>query len=218
MRATLATDDTLFFGAKTKVNDGTDTVVAVKTSDGSKKWTYFTDNLMWNFSPSTPGDGGLIFSSACGHVMRLSSDGKLMWEAGTEHHLKMCVPGGGALGPNGLFYAEYSEGATGNAVDAYNLADGSHVWRKDLPYRAAQYPAVGHLGPNGPLAVVVPMGDNPVPPLPPGTWSWHSTQVPVRRFGYPKTRRFYMPWQPVSMMCTTSPTVLFATLTPRLSL
>jgi len=165
----------LWFGAATAVGDGTDTVVAASASDGSMLWKYVTDHVMWNFSPSTPGDGTLLFSSQCGTVFRISSEGKLMWKAGRNHQYDECVPAGGALGPNGIFYSEFNEGAgsmlqsqgaTNNTLAAYNVTDGSLVWERNLPYRAAQYPAVGKLGPDGPLAVVAPLGDNPMPPRP----------------------------------------------------
>jgi len=158
----------MFFGAMTNISSGTDTVVAVSASDGSALWEYFAGETMWNFSPSTPGDGTLLFSSSCGAVFRISFEGKLMWKAGPSHPGMMCVPAGGALGPNGIFYSEYNEGEgnTDNTLAAYSVTDGSLVWKKSLPYRAAQYPAIGKLGPDGPLAVVAAVGDNPLPPMP----------------------------------------------------
>jgi hypothetical protein len=162
--AVLVADDILFFGAHSQGKDGADTVVAASASDGSLLWQYGTDELMWNFKPSTPGDRSLIFSSTCGAVFRISFEGKLIWRAGTNLPGKMCVPAGGAMGPNGIFYSEYSDGT--DTLAAYNVTDGSLVWKKQLPYRAAQYPAVGKLGPDGPLAVVAALGDNPMLPMP----------------------------------------------------
>merc|ERR1719210_3011874 len=109
--AILVQNNTIWFGAKSPIiGDGTDTVVAASASDGSVRWQYVTDEVMWNFSPSTPGDGSLLFSSTCGAVFRLSFEGALLWRAGTRHHRhQQCVPGGGALGPNGLFYVEYND-------------------------------------------------------------------------------------------------------------
>jgi len=171
--AILVDRDTLWFGAHTPDNAGTDTVVAASASDGRVMWQYVTDETMWNFSPSTPGDGSLLFSSMCGAVFRISSEGKLMWKAGTSHPHTQCVPAGGAVGPNGMFYSEYNEGGgpnglsgVNNTLAAYNIEDGSLVWKRNLPYRAAQYPAIGKLGPDGPLAVVAAVGDNPLPPMP----------------------------------------------------
>jgi len=158
----------IFFGGRTDVPDGTDTVVAANASDGSFLWEYFAGETMWNFSPSTPGDDTLLFSSTCGAVFRISFGGDLIWKAGPSHPGEMCVPAGGALGPNGIFYAEYNEGESTmtDTLAAYNVADGSLVWKRNLPYRAAQYPAVGKLGPDGPLAVLAPLGDNAQPPMP----------------------------------------------------
>merc|ERR1712037_1071379 len=140
----LVAGDIMFFGAYSTrtLDDGTDTVVAANASDGDLLWTYYAGETMWNFSPSTPGDGSLLFSGTCGAVFRISFQGELIWKAGPSHPGKMCVPGGGAVGPNGIFYAEYNEGtkSPSDTLVAYNISDGSVVWRKNLPYRAAQYP------------------------------------------------------------------------------
>merc|ERR1719433_907686 len=156
---------TMVFGAGTLLRDGTDTVAAVSATDGSVLWKYLAGEIMWNFSPATPGDGTWLFSSMCGAVFRISSEGKLIWKVGRSHPMKGCVPAGGALGPNGIFYAEYNEGdgvvGINNTVAAYRVTDGSLVWQATLPYRAAQYPAVGKVGPDGRLAVVAALGDNP---------------------------------------------------------
>jgi len=177
--ALLITNNTMFFGARTLIADGTDTVIAANASDGSVLWKYVVGETMWNFSPSTPGDGTLLFSSSCGAVFRLSFQGELIWKAGQSHPGSVCTVAGGALGPNGIFYAEYNEAPrallaldplstlfprSNDTLAAYNVTDGSLVWKRNLPYRAAQYPAVGKLGRDGPLAVVAPLGDNPMPP------------------------------------------------------
>mmetsp|Transcript_62593 Transcript_62593/g.137728 ORF Transcript_62593/g.137728 Transcript_62593/m.137728 type:complete len:478 (-) Transcript_62593:132-1565(-) len=163
-------DGIIFFGARTKNSSSpySDTLIAASASDGSTLWSYVVGEVIWNFSPSTPGDGTLLFSGSCGAVFRISFEGKLMWKAGPSHPGMMCVPAGGALGPNGIFYSEYNEGEgnTDNTLAAYSVTDGSLVWKKSLPYRAAQYPAIGKLGPDGPLAVVAAVGDNPLPPMP----------------------------------------------------
>jgi len=164
-------NDTLLFASTTNSSmGGPDTLVAVSTVDGNQLWEFVTDTVMWNFMPSFPGDGSVLFSSTCGTVFRLSLEGKLLWREGAGHDTT-CVPAGGASGPNGLFYAEYQEGRQNGEegepaswVAAHNISDGSLVWKKKLPYRAAQYPAVGQLGPGGPLAVLAAMGDNPMPP------------------------------------------------------
>mmetsp|Transcript_134032 Transcript_134032/g.218219 ORF Transcript_134032/g.218219 Transcript_134032/m.218219 type:complete len:522 (+) Transcript_134032:89-1654(+) len=169
----LVANDTLFLGART-FSDGSDTVLAANASDGSLLWKYFAGEVMWNFSPSTPGDGTLLFSSTCGAVFRISFQGELIWKVGRSHPGVFCTVSGGALGPNGIYYAEYSEGEKGafnassinDTLAAYNVTDGSLVWKRNLPYRAAQYPAVGKLGRDGPLAVVAPLGDNPQQPGP----------------------------------------------------
>mmetsp|Transcript_105674 Transcript_105674/g.235917 ORF Transcript_105674/g.235917 Transcript_105674/m.235917 type:complete len:478 (-) Transcript_105674:144-1577(-) len=163
-------DGIIFFGARTKNSSSpySDTLIAASASDGSTLWSYVVGEVIWNFSPSTPGDGTLLFSGSCGAVFRISFEGKLIWKVGPSHPGTVCVPSGGALGPNGIFYAEYNEGddTMSDTMAAYNVTDGSLVWKRSLPYRAAQYPAVGKLGPDGPLAVVAAVGDNPLPPMP----------------------------------------------------
>jgi len=163
-------NDRLFFGSVTNSSmAGPDTLVAVSAMDGSYLWDFVTDAVVWNFMPSFPGDGSVVFSSTCGTVFRLSLEGKLLWRVGAGHD-RSCVPAGGASGPNGLFYSEYREGTEDSAasyVAARNISDGSLVWKRKLPYRAAQYPALGQLGPGGPLAVLAAMGDNPMPPITP---------------------------------------------------
>lgn len=163
-------DGHMFFGINRGGQDGTDTVVAASASDGAYLWEYQTDEITWNFSPAFPNDGSLLFASSCGAVFRLSFNGSLLWRAGkgkpqgTEEHL--CVPGGGTLGPNGVFYTETSQNSDMRSEDgtlaAWNVTDGSLLWERSLPLRAAQYPSVGRLGKDGPLAVVAGLGDNPM--------------------------------------------------------
>ena len=74
------------------------------------------------------------------------------------------------MGPNGIFFAESNanKNATAGRVVAYDASNGQKLWQKDLDegYEGIQYPAVGRLGPNGKLAVVVGVGQNPsFPPL-----------------------------------------------------
>jgi len=164
-------NNTIIFGVLTNklLDGGTDTVTAVSGTDGTLLWQYVTDEVMWNFAPATPGDGSILFAGSCGAVFRISSGGELIWKAGPFNpgH-SMCTMAGGALGPNGIFYSQYSEDdSNNNTLAAHNITDGALLWSKQLPYHALQYPAVGHLGATGPLVVAVPMGDTLLPPLPP---------------------------------------------------
>jgi len=118
---------------------------------------------MWNFVPSTPGDGSLLFSTSCGNVFRISFEGELIWKVQAGEVYSDCGPTGGVMGPNGIFYTMYGGK---DQMAAYNATDGSLVWKKNLPYRPDQFPAVGKLGHDGPLAVVAPLGDDPTGPKP----------------------------------------------------
>lgn len=157
----------LIFGAQRGKAAGNNLVVAANATNGDPLWEYYTDDVFWNFSPSAHSDGSLIFSCSCGATFRISSEGKEIWVAGLRHSgSKMCTPSGGTLGPNGLFYAEYSQADDDNdgVLAAYQLSDGALKWKKHLGRRGSQYPAVGML--NGHLAVIATVGDNPAPPLP----------------------------------------------------
>eukprot|EP00930_Biecheleria_cincta_P019947 TRINITY_DN150_c0_g1_i1.p1 TRINITY_DN150_c0_g1~~TRINITY_DN150_c0_g1_i1.p1 ORF type:complete len:328 (-),score=57.98 TRINITY_DN150_c0_g1_i1:173-1156(-) len=166
-------NDTIIFGAitnKAAYDSGTDTVIAASAADGTMLWQYVTDEIMWNFSPATSGDGSIFLAGSCGAVFRISLEGELMWKAGPSNpgH-PMCTMAGGALGPNGIFYSQYSDSvlSNNNTLAAYNITDGALLWSKQLPYHALQYPAVGHLGAQGPLVVAVPLGDTLMPPMGP---------------------------------------------------
>eukprot|EP00930_Biecheleria_cincta_P074596 TRINITY_DN6180_c0_g1_i5.p1 TRINITY_DN6180_c0_g1~~TRINITY_DN6180_c0_g1_i5.p1 ORF type:complete len:505 (-),score=54.29 TRINITY_DN6180_c0_g1_i5:43-1557(-) len=142
------------------------TLYAVSTQDGAPFWKYIADEATWNFQGSTPGDGTILFGSQCGRAYRITFGGALVWKSGptpsTTPGVK-CSTGGGALGPNGVFYVNSNHFAdpTGGAyVDAYRVSDGTLLWSKkfDARHQGWQYPAVGKLGPGGPLAVVAPVG------------------------------------------------------------
>jgi len=135
------------------------------------------DVLVWNFAPSVADDNSLIFASSCGTVHKVDFDGRLLWKAVPAAQQKgelnvakhgekgFCSAGGGAVGPNGLFYTQWSSGTLQRTTHfaAYRVSTGEPVWTKDLAYGSklanAQYPAVGMLGRDGPLAVVAAVGD-----------------------------------------------------------
>ena len=173
----LAVNEMLILPYRTKLTNGEEDglntlgggangVRAVSLNNGTHLWDYVTDQLMWNFAPSTPGDGTLIFSSCCGAVFRISLEkGETIWKTEAPNGIKntFCGTGGGALGPNGIFYSEFnthhflaSEEKRG-MVAAHNVTDGAKLWERKMEkgYDGIQYPAVGKLGPKGKLSVVV---------------------------------------------------------------
>eukprot|EP00438_Fugacium_kawagutii_P000260 Skav212305 [mRNA] locus=scaffold732:735289:736510:- [translate_table: standard] len=193
--ALLAVRDTLVMpyaapletNATEPVLSGANGLRAVSTNNGTHLWDFSTDEIFWNFAPSTTVDEeSLIFSATCGAVFRISLDsGEVIFESHPELDVaasgldvsggpwyvqKMCGTGGGSLGPNGIFYAEYNrdKNATAGRVVAYNASNGKLLWHKDLAdgYLGIQYPAVGRLGPAGKVAVVVGVGQNPWLPKP----------------------------------------------------
>lgn len=147
---------------------------AVSTGNGTHLWDFQTDDIFWNFAPSAIDDSSLIFSASCGAVYRLSlSTGQVIWKVSSPHPDPwpfMCGTGGGAIGPNGIFYAEsnVNKSAKAGRVAAYDASNGQKLWQKNMDegYEGIHYPAVGRLGPNGKLAVVVGVGQNTgLPPL-----------------------------------------------------
>lgn len=169
---------TVVMALKSGALPGNDMMYAVNSSDGGYLWDYVADDIFWNWTPSTPGDGTLLAASSCGAVFRITFGGELVWRVGnaTPGYHEHCCTGGGALGPNSVFYVENNiEGptpSTGGDVSAYQVSDGKLLWRRSFAHdtsaqfqpSGAQYPAVGRLGSDGPLAVVVALGLNTFPP------------------------------------------------------
>lgn len=143
---------------------GNTQVTAVNASSGDHLWNYQVDGVIWNFSPAITEDGSLLFATSCGEALRLDSSGRLRWRAGDRRPGKFCSPGGGALGPNGIFYNQWSLGS-GARIAARRASDGTLLWSKSIEYNdgGTQYPAIGRLGSEGPLALVVAIGDQPMP-------------------------------------------------------
>jgi len=165
-------NDTMIIPLMNNTAEGNNKLHAVNSSDGSRLWDYNADDVFWNFAPATPGDGSLLFGASCGGVYRLNFGGELIWRKGSpgpESGSNGCSTGGGSLGPNGLFYIEYNDGLTvknGAHIMAYNVSNGALVWKRTLkaPFGGWQYPAVGKIGSNGTLAVVVAAGGITAPP------------------------------------------------------
>merc|ERR1719327_1234583 len=164
----------VYFAAQS-VNGHPDNIVAANPYTGKIMWWKPIKDTVWNFKPATPGDGSVVFSTSCGGAYRIASDGWVMWkhEVADKQAGKRCTPSGGALGPNGVFYAVWAESGSafgGHGVDgrvaAYRVSDGASLWNRTFPaMRGGQYPAVGKVGPDGRLAVVCALGDNPLPPM-----------------------------------------------------
>merc|ERR1719436_715945 len=138
---------------------------AMNASNGDYLWEYVADEVVWNAVPATPGDGTLLFASSCGGASRITFGGQLIWRVGVPRTDTdtFCSTGGGSVGPNGVFYTEYTRPDHSAHVSAYQISDGKLLWERNFgtDYSGGQYPAVGRLGANGPLAVVVAIGDMP---------------------------------------------------------
>jgi outer membrane protein assembly factor BamB len=148
---------------------GNNVVYAVNSSDGSYLWNFIADDVFWNFAPATPGDGTLLIASNCGGVFRITFGGQLVWRKGERNPGHICSLGGGALGPNGVYYVEYddvSQNDVGARVAAFQVSDGAQLWKRTFKAseRGMQYPAIGRLGSGGALAVVVAIGQPSSPP------------------------------------------------------
>lgn len=156
---------------------GNNMVYAVNSSDGSHLWQYPVDEILWNWSPTSPGDGTLLFASSCGGVHRITFSGEQIWRKGPDPRPDVfCSSGGGALGPNNVFYVEYNDDLPGTNltakhgahIKAYHVSNGSLLWSHSFGVSESgmQYPAVGNLGRDGPLALIVALGQPPLPPSP----------------------------------------------------
>mmetsp|Transcript_56723 Transcript_56723/g.135093 ORF Transcript_56723/g.135093 Transcript_56723/m.135093 type:complete len:525 (+) Transcript_56723:131-1705(+) len=181
-------------GRQTSYDDehgGTNVVVGMQLRSKEELWTYETDDVVWNFMPSSVGDGTIMFSTSCGGVHRINlHTGALLWKAGRLGDIggasRMCGCGGGVLGPNGKFYAEYNDDLAGQLpsterakVAAFEVSNGERLWERAFaarsfpPVTAAelslstvsaamgelggwQYPAVGEI--DGRTVVVAPVG------------------------------------------------------------
>ena len=84
----LLSDGHLFVSALARAFDGSDTLLALNASTGDQLWNFTTDDVLWNLSPVTPGDGTLLFASSCGRAFRLTFEGKLLWQSGPSFGLE----------------------------------------------------------------------------------------------------------------------------------
>ena len=168
----LAVNEMLILPYRTKLTNGEEDglntlgggangVRAVSLNNGTHLWDYVTDQLMWNFAPSTPGDGTLIFSSCCGAVFRISLEkGETIWKTEAPNGIKNTFCGTG-VGPNGIFYSEFNtsfsqwreKGHGGSSqcdrrCKAVGEENGERLWWDTIS-------CCRKLGPSGKLSVVV---------------------------------------------------------------
>jgi len=152
-----------------KGSDGNCDVVALDTVNGSVLWRYsLCDNGFtrgYNMMMSIV-DGAVIMQDSSGGVHRLDlATGKPMWA--TAGHPHTMTTGGMLVGPNGVVYgASNREGScdSGKGVlRALDLRTGVQRWWRDFATGVNAGPAIGHLQPGGPLAVVICEGDNFLP-------------------------------------------------------
>mmetsp|Transcript_8169 Transcript_8169/g.18256 ORF Transcript_8169/g.18256 Transcript_8169/m.18256 type:complete len:540 (+) Transcript_8169:94-1713(+) len=194
--------DVLIYGAMEPVRarhgfgeDGTNLVVAMNLTSLEEIWTYATDDIMWNFMPSSVGDGTIVFSSTCGGVYRIGlHHGDQVWHRGRKGApgvARWCGAAGGVMGPDGYFYAEYNDHHSDRSLTSlgklakFRLSDGERLWeravglhsglppelmtrRHQVELGAWQYPSIGPI--NGRMTVVATFGGiNALPPYP-GHW------------------------------------------------
>jgi len=166
--------------------DGNNRIFARNATDGEHLWDVVLDGVIWNFMPSTPGDGTFFYSTCCGVAERRRlADGGSLWKSElVEPTGSYCGTGGGTLGPNGVFYVEanYHMGQRASSgspmpgvapcaptfcpegnglLVAHDAQNGTIRWaRRIFPgMGGTQYPAVGMIG--GHLTLVAGVGTNP---------------------------------------------------------
>jgi len=167
--------------------EGNNKIYAHNATDGKPLWDVVLDGVVWNFMPSTPGDGTVFFATSCGVAQRRNLvDGSSIWKSELkEPSGPGCGTGGGTLGPNGVFYAEavHWQEAGGSSSSsplpgvkpcmlgfcpeglgllvAHDARSGAVKWARRIPgwHGGLQYPAVGTV--SGRLALVAAVGINP---------------------------------------------------------
>jgi outer membrane protein assembly factor BamB len=167
--ATVAEGLAVFAGARGQLTPfgGNDQVVALRTADGSEAWRFRMGPFKFNYNFMPIADNGqLLFQQMDGVIYCLDmEDGTQLWRTSANSGGGFTTAGV-AAGPNGMVYTNFNaNGGTGGVVVAYDRKTGAERWRKDLGLEAAAAPAVGPLGPNGRVAVIVGMGQNA------GSWS-----------------------------------------------
>jgi len=138
---------------------GNDQIVALDTVDGSVKWRFNMDGVMYNFMPAVV-DKQLIFIDMQGRLHCLSlADGTLQWKA--QGSFSGFTTAGVAVGQNGIGYTNFNtQVSEGGVLKAYNVSTGKEIWSRQLGLESSAAPAVGPLGKDGRLGVVVGLGHN----------------------------------------------------------
>ena len=162
---------------------------AVSTGNGTHLWIF---RLMTSFgiSPPPPSMTALWFFQlvVVPFIASPWATGQVIWKVSSPHPDPwpfMCGTGGGAMGPNGIFYGreQCEQSAKAGRVAAYDASNGQKLWQRNMDegYEGIQYPAVGRLGPNGKLAVA---------------WGWAKIQASAFAEGRSHTEIF--DWSRVS--------------------
>eukprot|EP00420_Gonyaulax_spinifera_P026663 CAMPEP_0197919662 /NCGR_PEP_ID=MMETSP1439-20131203/87559_1 /TAXON_ID=66791 /ORGANISM="Gonyaulax spinifera, Strain CCMP409" /LENGTH=523 /DNA_ID=CAMNT_0043541831 /DNA_START=52 /DNA_END=1623 /DNA_ORIENTATION=- len=110
-------------------------VVALNATTGEQVWDFMPSRPLWNFVPSFPGDGTMLFQTENGDAYRVRmKDGSVVWQVIRDGI--SWTDGGCILGPNKVLYAVHAEGhldklGPGQKSDlsAYQVSDGRLLWR-----------------------------------------------------------------------------------------
>mmetsp|Transcript_90201 Transcript_90201/g.263789 ORF Transcript_90201/g.263789 Transcript_90201/m.263789 type:complete len:542 (+) Transcript_90201:68-1693(+) len=154
-------------------------VVGVNTTDGSRLWSYTTDNPLWDLMVHFLADGTFVFQDVNGKAYRNHLlNGTNIWKNGGEP-APSWTDGTQGVGPNGIIYTVSIQanhpacaggpraGAATSGPDcpgwlrAYRLSDGEQLWQKAVPRPPNSSPVVGRLGAGDRLSVVIPVGQQP---------------------------------------------------------
>lgn len=165
-------------------NGGPETQLVALNMSGHELWRFNTDTMMYNSLVAIV-DGVVVVSDTNGRTYCLDlASGGLLWkqEPADYRNFTGMSTGGAVVGPNRVVYVTsnlgvdgfggiFGESLRGGRLSAYALETGHLLWRRDFELAANNAGAVGVIGPNGngPLAVVIVIGDNPdFPPQRPG--------------------------------------------------
>lgn len=146
---------------------GSDSICALSATDGQTKWNYSLamTHKGFAFNPvhNVVGDS-IIFNDIAQGVYRVSlTDGSEEWyKPGPSEPIEMSTAGL-VVGPNNKAYLGANmkpNGATRGVVRSFDISTGQALWNVSFVEGVNAAPAVGPLGPDGRIAVIVTVGDN----------------------------------------------------------
>jgi outer membrane protein assembly factor BamB len=128
-------DGTVYFGGMSKSGKG---FYAVDAGLNAQEWIY-KGGTDFNSTPAIADDGTIYVGCTDGYISALNPDGTEKWTSEYGSWTASAI----AIGPDGTVYFS-GENLNGGIFIAYNPADGTEKWRKQLDEKATYGgPAIG---------------------------------------------------------------------------